>query len=43
MAEGLAKTLNVRWQPGVLTPAENRRAAELLRTRYTDPAWTNHR
>ena len=43
MAEGLAKTLNVGWQPGVLTATENRRAAELLRTRYADPVWTNHR
>ncbi len=43
MAAGLAETLNVRWQPGVLSAGENRRAAELLRTRYTDPAWTNSR
>ena len=43
MAEGLARTLNVHWQPGILTASENRRAAELLRTRYADPVWTNHR
>lgn len=43
MAEGLAGTLNVTWQWGVLTPTESRRSAELIRTRYADFAWTGHR
>ncbi|MBX3050894.1 MAG: lipoate--protein ligase family protein [Caldilineaceae bacterium] len=43
MATGLAQMLNVAWQTGQLSATENRRAAELLRTRYADPAWTNHR
>ncbi|MBI3957496.1 MAG: lipoate--protein ligase family protein [Chloroflexi bacterium] len=43
MAVGLAQTLNLTWQRGHLTAAENRRAAELIRTRYADPAWTSHR
>ncbi len=43
MAAGLAQTLNLTWQRGHLTAAENRRTAELIRTRYADPAWTSHR
>jgi lipoate-protein ligase A len=43
MADGLADALNVTWQPGHLSAAENRRTAELLRTRYADPEWTRHR
>lgn len=40
MAEGLGDTLRLAWKPGQLSAAENRRAAELLRTRYADPDWT---
>ncbi|HRJ41281.1 MAG: lipoate--protein ligase family protein [Caldilineaceae bacterium] len=43
MAAGLARTLQLTWQPGQLTSAENRRAAELIRIRYADPVWTTHR
>lgn len=43
MAAGLAQALNVTWQRGHLSAAENRRAAELIRTRYADPLWTGHR
>jgi len=43
MASGLAQTLNLTWQRGHLSAAENRRAAELIRTRYADPAWTGQR
>lgn len=43
MADGLADALAVTWKPGHLSAAENRRAAELLRTRYADSAWTRHR
>ncbi len=43
MAAGLAQALNLHWQPGHLTAAENRRSAELIRTRYADPAWTGQR
>ncbi len=43
MAAGLAETLTLTWQRGHLSAAENRRAAELIRTRYADPVWTNHR
>jgi len=43
MAEGLAQALNLTWQPDQLHTAENRRAAELIRTRYADPAWTGQR
>lgn len=43
MADGLADALAVTWKPGRLSAAENRRAAELLRTRYADSAWTHHR
>ena len=43
MADGLARTLNLKWQRSHLTQAENRRTAELIRTRYADPAWTSRR
>jgi lipoate-protein ligase A len=43
MAEGLAQALILTWQPGNLTAVENRRTAELIRTRYADPAWTGQR
>lgn len=43
MAAGLAQALHLHWQPGHLTAAENRRSAELIRTRYADPVWTGQR
>ena len=43
MAEGLAQALILTWQSGNLTAVENRRTAELIRTRYADPAWTGQR
>jgi len=43
MAAGLAQALTLTWKPGNLTATENRRTAELIRTRYADPAWTSQR
>ena len=43
MADGFASALDVNLQPGGLTAAELRRSAELIRTRYADPAWTRQR
>lgn len=43
MAEGFAAGLGLSLEPGTLTPGELRRSAELIRTRYADPAWTHHR
>ncbi|RME66221.1 MAG: lipoate--protein ligase family protein [Caldilineae bacterium] len=43
MAQAFAATLNLTLEPGVLTPAEVRHAAELIRTRYAHPEWTEHR
>ena len=43
MADGFASALDVNLQPGALTAGELRRSAELIRTRYADPAWTRQR
>ena len=43
MADGFASTLDQVLEPGTLSPSELRRSAELIRTRYADPAWTLQR
>ena len=43
MADGFASTLDQNLEPGTLSPNELRRSAELIRTRYADPAWTLQR
>ena len=43
MANGFASALDIVLEPGALTAAELRRSAELIRTRYADPAWTRQR
>ncbi len=43
MADGFASTLDQDLEPGTLSPNELRRSAELIRTRYADPAWTLQR
>lgn len=43
MAEGFAAALDLVLEPGALTAGELRRSAELIRTRYADPAWTRQR
>ena len=43
MADGFKSTLEQRLEPGTLSSNELRRSAELIRTRYTDPAWTRQR
>lgn len=43
MAEGFASALGLSLQPGTLSARELRRSAELIRTRFADPAWTRHR
>ena len=43
MADGFASTLDQDLEPGTLSPDELRRSAELIRTRYADPAWTRQR
>ena len=43
MAEGFASTLDQDLEPGTLSTNELRRSAELIRTRYADPAWTRQR
>ncbi|MXX27426.1 MAG: lipoate--protein ligase family protein [Caldilineaceae bacterium SB0668_bin_21] len=43
MADGFASTLDQDIEPGTLSPNELRRSAELIRNRYTDPAWTRQR
>ena len=43
MANGFASALDLVLEPGALTAAELRRSAELIRTRYADPAWTRQR
>ncbi len=40
---GLAQILNVTFAPGAPSAGELARAAELRRTRYTDPEWTGRR
>ena len=41
--EKLAPRLAVVWVPGVRTPAEDLRAAELVKDRYGSAAWTEYR
>ncbi|GIV77323.1 lipoate--protein ligase family protein [Litorilinea aerophila] len=41
MAEGFRTVLNLTLQPGQPTPAELRRAAQLIRERFADPEWTH--
>ncbi len=43
MAEGFASALELDLQPGTLSARELRRSAELIRTRFADPAWTRQR
>jgi lipoate-protein ligase A len=43
LAGGLAQVLNVALTPGSYSAGERARAAELRRTRYTDPEWTGRR
>lgn len=43
MAAGFASALNLTLGPGTLSAEELRRSAELIRTRYADPAWTYQR
>ena len=43
MADGFAAALELVLEPGALTARELRRSAELIRTRYADPAWTRQR
>lgn len=39
LAEGFGRCLGVEMRPGTLSPAEARRAAELVELQYGDPAW----
>jgi len=43
MAEGFASALELDLQPGTISARELRRSAELIRTRFADPAWTRLR
>ncbi len=43
MAEGFASALEIDLQPGTISARELRRSAELIRTRFADPAWTRQR
>ena len=43
MAEGFASALEIDLQPGTVSARELRRSAELIRTRFADPAWTRQR
>lgn len=43
MAQGFASALNIDLHPAPLTPEEIRHSAELIRTQYADPDWTQHR
>ncbi len=43
LAEGFAETLNLELVPGDLTPGELRRAGELIREKFANPAWTESR
>jgi lipoate-protein ligase A len=43
MAAGFAEALNLDLAPGTLSPAETRRSAVLIRERFANPDWTNHR
>ena len=43
MADAFASSLGQDLEPGTLSPNELRRSAELIRTRYADPAWTLQR
>lgn len=43
MADGFASALDQDLESGTLSPNELRRSAELIRTRYADPAWTRQR
>lgn len=36
------ETLNLDFHPSSLTPFEEKRAAELVRTKYAHPSWTQH-
>lgn len=40
LAEGFGRCLGVEMRPGVLSPAERERAAELMELQYGNPAWT---
>ncbi len=41
LREGFAATLNLTLDAGQFTPAEVRRAAELIRELFANPEWTN--
>jgi len=43
MAEGFASAPEIDLQPGTVSARELRRSAELIRTRFADPAWTRQR
>ena len=43
MQQGFAQVLQMNFQPGGLTPAEVRRAAELIRTQFGSDAWNRQR
>jgi hypothetical protein len=43
MAEGFGVTLNLKLRPAQPTPAELRRAAQLIREQYANPEWVNYR
>ncbi len=43
LADGFGEALNLELVPGDLTPGELRRAAELIREKFANPAWTESR
>jgi lipoate-protein ligase A len=43
LCRGFSATLGLSLKPAQPSPSELRRAAELIRLQFADPAWTNHR
>ncbi|HXF60340.1 MAG TPA: biotin/lipoate A/B protein ligase family protein [Caldilineaceae bacterium] len=43
LCQGFAATLNLHFKPAQPSPAELRRAAQLIREQFANPEWTDHR
>jgi lipoate-protein ligase A len=43
LCQGFAATLNLQIKPAQPSPAELRRAAQLIREQFANPDWTDHR
>jgi lipoate-protein ligase A len=40
LAQGFESQLAIQFESGILSPSEEKRAAELVNEKYTHPSWT---